>query len=380
MFASCAGTPSGDTGGAWSPGRRAGDEAISALLEAGRYEEVLALVDSLMGAGETDPRLLGQQARALGGLGRMEEAVSVFEEAILGDYEGCENHLNFAVLLMRMGRTGRAVTEFQVAKRFCGRRKELLIGRNLAVAYLKMGNRDRAFKYVKEGLEISPGDPYLLGLKGMLIARTAPVEAESLFVRLKRTRGLEPEFLHQFGLLLLNNNRPREAVDALEAAAEADPDGLEVRLHLAEALLRADRFTEAEARFRELYERDHEEQAGLGLGRALFKQERYAEALSVFMKLSRTAEVMDRIAMCHHGLGALDEALLWIKMTLAERPDWVSAMINAAVIHAARGELDDAEHHLTRALQLDPDNPAARANLDRLENARSPGASVPRRD
>ena len=172
-------------------------------------------------------------------MGRGDEAIAVFEEAILADYENCENHLHFATYLMRLGKTGRAQTEFMEAKRFCEGKYDALIYRNLAVAGIKLDKRDLARQYVEEGLRRDANDPYLNGLKGMLVARENPVFAESLFVKARSLGEASPEFLVQYGLLLINEGRPREAADVLEEASRLRPGEREIAVYLAEALDRA---------------------------------------------------------------------------------------------------------------------------------------------
>lgn len=374
-IASCGGAyhdgDDGNNGGdRWTEARSVVDNAIVSLLEAERYTEAIALIDSSAAADGEHPRLLGQKARALGGLGRGDEAVPLFERALLADYESCDNHLDFAVLLMKMGKIGRAITEFNEAKRFCVSANMAMIHRNLAVAELELGREEQALASVRSGLEYGPNDPYLLGLNAVLVMEAQPVEAESLFVRARHAGGLEPAFLYQYGLLLLNSGRAEEAAAVLDTAASLIPDDYEVQRNRAEALLRSGQPGEAETILSGLRElRDDPDVTG-SLARALFKQDRFGEALDLYRGLPESPEVADRIAMCLHGLGRLDEAARVQRGVLAVRPDWPAAHINMAVILAARGELDEALEHLTRALEIDPDNATARFNLERLREAR----------
>ncbi|UCF04344.1 MAG: tetratricopeptide repeat protein [bacterium] len=355
----------------WSDERAAIDIEILTLLEHNQYGRVVALADSAIGAGHGDPRILGQKAQALGSLGRYDESIAVFEKAIIGDYQNCENHLNFAVMLMRAGKTGRAITEFMVAKRFCPPNRLPLINRNLAVANIKLGESDQAMQYVRDGLRIDPLDPYLRGLEGMLVADSDPARAESLFVRLRQAGDVDPEFLYQFGLLLLRTERSGEAVEVLSAASKRRPGDSAIQINLAEALSRARRDDEAETVLRSLLDSEVGRDATRKLARLLFRQGRYAEALEYYRALPPTPESMDRIAMCLHGLGKLDEAIEWARRALEARPEWPAAMVNMAVILAASGELDEAESLLIRVLELEPDNMTARINLDRLRRARA---------
>ncbi len=356
--------------GEWIEIRSRADARANALIESGRFDEALRVADSLVAAGENDPRALGQRARALAGLERGDEAVAAFEEAVLADYENCEGHIHFATYLMRIGKTGRAQTEFVEARRFCEGKHEALIYRNLAVAGIKLDKRDLARQYVEEGLRRDADDPYLNGLKGMLVARENPVSAESLFVKSRSLGAASSEFLVQYGLLLVNEGRPREAADVLEEASRLRPGEREIAIYLAEALDRAGDYDGARVVLEGLPAAGDDAETRKLLARILFHKGDYEESLKLYMNLDSSPEVMDRIAMCLNGLGRTDEAIPWARKALSAKPDWPQGMINLAVILAARGDLDEAASLLERVLAIEPDNIPARANLDRLEEAR----------
>jgi tetratricopeptide (TPR) repeat protein len=369
LFASCMKTDMRRPG-EWIEARARADARVNALIDGGRFDEALRIADSLIAAGENDSRALGQKARALEGSGRADEAIAAFEVAILADYENCENHLRFATLLMRLGKTGRAQTEFVEARRFCEERYQPLICRNLAVAGIKLDKRDLARQYVEEGLSLDANDPYLNGLKGMLIARENPVSAESLFVKARSRGEASSDFLVQYGLLLINEGRPREAADVLKEASRLRPGEREISGYLAEALDRAGDYSGARVVLDGLLAAGGEPETRKLRARVLFHQGEYEEALKLYMKLDPGPEVMDRIAMCLQGLGRTDEAVPWARKADAAKPDWPQGMINLAVILASRGDLDEAASLLGRVLSIEPDNVSARANLDRLEEAR----------
>jgi len=368
VFAACATSHVGSRG-EWTDTRSLADKRVNAAIESARFDEALKVTDSLAASGAGDARTLAERARALAGLGREKEAIAAFEEALLQDYESCDHHLQFATYLMRVGKTGRAHTEFMEAKRFCGERHSRLIYRNLAVAAVKLGKLDLARQYVDEGLGESPGDPYLSGLKGMLIAREHPSEAESLFVKAEGPGEAPVEFLVQYGLLLINAGRSAEAVGIFEKASRAEPGNREIRTSLAEALDRTRKYGEAEAIFRDLLAAKDDPEIRQRLARVLFHEGNYAEALKLYMALDQSPEVIDRIAMCLQGLGKSGDAILWERKALAAKPDWPQAMINLAVILASKGQLDEASSLLERVLTLEPDNVAARSNLERLREA-----------
>jgi tetratricopeptide (TPR) repeat protein len=366
---SCSGGGEEIADNAWTDDRARVDDEIVSLLDGGRYERAFALSDSVISSGASDARVLGQKARALGGLERFDESIPLFEEAIIMDYENCDNHINFAVVLMNNMKVGRAITEFRIAKEFCPAMLLPVIHRNLAVANIKLGREKHALDEVGEGLIYDPDDPYLLGLRAMLIAETAPSLAESLFVKSVSEGGASPDFLYQYGLLLLNSGRPTEAAQVLSQAAELKPGNTELEIALFESLNRSGRSGEAEELLAKLLEENPNDELRTKLARFLFKQERFDEALAVYEQLPRTAYHMDRMAMCHHALGNLDAAYAWEEKALDAQPDWTVGMINMAVILAARGELEEAAAYLERVLELEPENTTASMNLEKLREA-----------
>ncbi len=372
LFCACAGSSSVkdimDSG--WDETRLDADSRILTLLQRGRYDEVISIADSLETAEGTDPRLQGQKAEALWRTGNVDEAVSLFEESLLADYAVCETHLNFAVCLLETGKTGRALTELNEAKMFCGLENTPVINRNLAVVRIKRGEEAAALAVVDEGLDYAPNDSYLLGLKGMLIAGANPVLAETLFVKSERAGGMTPDFLYQLGLLMLRSSQPSRAVKPLEGALAADPSDQEIKFNYAEALARSGKRAEAEAVLREMLGGVYGEKAAKRLARLVFRRGDYAEALTLFRTLPETPENLDRVAMCLHRLSRTDEAIVIQRTVVNERPDWPTGLVNLAVMLASTGELDESESLLLRAIELDPENVTARVNLESLRDAR----------
>ena len=375
IFGACAGSGGGSVRDAmeagWDESRRDTDTRILALLEDGGYDEVVRIADSLEAAGGTDPRLKGQKAEALWRTGRVDEAVVLFEESLLADYAVCETHLNFAVLLLETGKTGRALTELNEAKMFCGPENTPVINRNLAVVRIRRGEEKAALAVVDEGLDYAPGDSYLLGLKGMLVAEANPVLAETLFVKSERAGGMNPDFLYQLGLLMLRSSQPSRAVKPLEEALAADPSDREIRLNYVEALARSGRTEEAGTILREMIDEQYDEKAAKRLARLFFRDGEYGEALVLFRTLPETPENLDRVAMCLHRLSRTDEAIEIQRGVVDQRSDWPTGLINLAVMLASTGELDEAERLLVRTLELDPENVTAIVNLESLKKARS---------
>jgi len=352
---------------AWDAGRAEVDGRILVLLEGGRFERALELCDSLILSGEEDPRVVSQKARALVGLGFYDRAVPLFEKAIVDDYENCENHIDFATSLMKLGKVGRAITEFRVALRFCGPDNRKVALKNLAVAGIKMQKFRLAEEYIDKAMEMDPSDAEVLAVKGMLVSERNPVLAESLFVRSLRVDSEEPETNYQYGLLLLRSGRGREALEFLEKAVSIEPER-ERLLTLADAYLSNGMDEEALEVLGRIQGGDSIEVVRRK-ARALFNMKKYRKALALYTTLPLDMYTMDRIAMCHFNLGESDSALEWERKALSENQEWVTGLINLSVILASRGELEEAKDALEKVLKVDPGNRVALDNLEKLKEA-----------
>ncbi len=358
----------------WDKDRADRDRAILQMISDNDYSGVVRLTSKMIDEGISDARLLGQRALALGMTGREEEAISLFSEALLDDYSNCENHLNLAVILMRTGRTGRAMTEFREAGRFCGPENQAMIKRNLAVANIKLGREDEARQKVEEGLSIEPGDPYLLGMKGMLIAAESPALAERLFSAAMAGSGIDNTVIYQLGMLFLTTGRADEAVLPLKEYFRSDPDDAEAGMNYSESLIRTGRLKEAEEVLLDLWERHPRGQAGKKLADLYYRMDRFGEALPLYEAAGDDPKILDRVAMCLHRLGRTEEAIEIEEGVVAALPAWTTGAVNLSAMLAAVGRLDDAEQLLQKVLEMEPDNLTARYNIEKLRKALDPGS------
>ncbi|HEM47496.1 MAG TPA: tetratricopeptide repeat protein, partial [Alphaproteobacteria bacterium] len=281
VLSACGGAPRvGVVADGWDERRVSLDRRIEHRLAVERWAGALALADSALASREADARLHAQRALALVGLGRRDEAIAAWERSIVLDYESCSSHLDFAVLLLEMGRTGRAITELREALLFCGGEDRATARRNLAVAYLEMERPEQAADQVTRGLDERPDDPWLLGLRGLLVAEAEPVRAESLLAAATAGGAASPRFAYRYALLLLDRGRAGEAASLIEEIEFEGALERERLLNLAEAYRRLGRLDEAEGILRVLVMKKEEGAAArLRLGRVLFSGGRYEEAL-----------------------------------------------------------------------------------------------------
>jgi len=346
------------------------DREILDLLAAERYDRVVSLTDSLLMAGEDDPRLLGQRAFALGMTGRKDRALPMFEKAILQDYQNWWNHFAFARLLAKMGRTGRAITEFREAKRFCEGNQCAEVNRNMAVIYLEDGRISEAYELTEEGLKDDPRNRYLIGLKAVLEARAEPERADTLLNRVAAMDGIDRGVFMELGSILINSGRPEAAAISFRKAWEQNREDFDTGMKLSLALRESGNYQEAAEVLMNLPPSDT---VSVELARTRLKQGKFAEALENFRAAEESPAVLEGMAVAYWKMGELDRAERYGIRALEMNHGSIPAMINLAAIYGAAGKLEEAERMLNRVLETDRDNATALENLRRLKEARGEG-------
>lgn len=132
--------------------------------------------------------------------------------------------------------------------------------------------------------------------------------------------------------------------------------------------------------------------AHAGLGEALLRRERHAEALEQFREAQRRREALadfyppsarapayiaGNLAFCLAALGRYDEALAQMQRVVEANPGAALNRFNLALIHAQRLEFDAAERALGEAFARYPAYPRARGLAASLTLARAEWESLP---
>ena len=130
-------------------------------------------------------------------------------------------------------------------------------------------------------------------------------------------------------------------------------------IHEGDALLKAGRYAEGEARAREVLAHQPKNAGGhylLGLSALL--QERHGDALAYFDGALRTDRVNPQLhfmaALCQGSLGRTDEAIASYRRALQYQPEFIEARANLGYLLEHTGRLEEAAESYRRALALAP--------------------------
>jgi tetratricopeptide (TPR) repeat protein len=291
--------------------------------------------------------------------------------------------------------------------------RNLLVHRQLALAYYKLGHFDKA---AAEYNRANAGHP-----DGIFGPKAPPAKAPSpeQVVATCRTRlsadPLDPDLHQQVAEALFQMGCLEEAIEEYRAAVEGKPEDLELLCQLGIVYYADDQYLPAVNCFFRAAERDPlyaPAHLGLGLIHLLrgsvdaaiqkfgwgitlapesaeaynllgnaYRQkgalEKAAEAyLQAISTQSTYAQAHNNLGLTYLELGRPAEAIEEFRRALGIFPDYVPALCNLGRAHLALGNPDEAEKAWREALSINPHNPVAQKLLSEAPSDRAATARV----
>ena len=131
------------------------------------YPQAVAVLDSLVRARPADSDLFEYLADAHRGAGNVDAAIKAYEQSIRLNYGAFKPHMKLGTLLMENGKTGRALTEFEIAVKSSP--SDVLARYNYGVALHETGRHDEALKLrraILDRLDLQPEHGHALAQVG----------------------------------------------------------------------------------------------------------------------------------------------------------------------------------------------------------------------
>jgi len=177
--------------------------------------------------------------------------------------------------------------------------------------------------------------------------------------------------VEQLTQLLMDEGKSAEAVTLLEGITAHSPSPVLLDL-LGDAYTQAHELAKAEEAYRKAQELDPSELSHQrGLGQTLLAEEKYAEALAVYQKISDLmpddSDVYLRMAQIYRELHQLDKAEENLMKARQYAPGSLEVMYNEAMLYQAEGRFEDAIRVLSDAVTgiklQSPTQPSRRRSL-----------------
>lgn len=344
-----------------------------ALMETGEYERAVALLLPLSERNSRDAQIDGMLGEAYWRLGDYASATTHFENALRLDHGAWDTHMKLAQMLTEQKKTGRALTEFELAIDFGAR--EPIAHYNYGLALFEFGRTDQAIVEWETALSLDRRPEYAEAL-GMAYTNVDTGEALDYFRMAGELGADDANFHNNFGLLLLRRNDPRDAARHFDAAVARAPENEGYRFNLAVAYLREGRFAAAapllEKRIAVLPD---DRPTRIYLGRAYYELGRPKDCIALldgWMAAQKPeprpgrpglAEGYDVLAMSFRNAGDLESAADRAAHAVALEPENPVYLNNYGVILAESGRIEAAKAQWAKVLDLEPDNATARQNL-----------------
>ncbi|HEX6791705.1 MAG TPA: tetratricopeptide repeat protein [Candidatus Krumholzibacteria bacterium] len=352
------------------------------FMNARDYAAAAATLDSLVVLKPADSDLFEMLGDARRAQRQFDPAVKAYEQAIRLNYGAYSPHMKLGTLLMENGKTGRALTEFELAVKASDR--DVLARYNYGVALWETDRHDEALAQWSIASELDPLDVRVAEALAMGHAADADTTAVGYFEHARKLGAKSAPFLNNYGLLLDRLGRSDEAAEYFMTAIEKAPGRDEYVRNYAVNLLRRGHTSDAAGMFADLVARDGGKWSDtVYLARAKLALERYDDAIAALEplaldvesgKIPKTsaridrmpptlAEALDILGMCRRGLGDKKAAADYLRRAVALEPDDVSHLNNYGVVLAEFGMLPEARKQWRRVLEIEPQNATAKANL-----------------
>jgi tetratricopeptide (TPR) repeat protein len=353
-------------------------------MQSGNFEAAAITLDSLTRARPNDSDLFELLGDARRGARQVDAAIKAYEQSIRLNYGAYEPHLKLGTLLMENGKTGRALTEFELAVKSADR--DVLSRYNYGVALYETGRADEALAQWTVAAGIDPANVRVAEALAMAYSGVNDSTALHYFQRADSLGADSAVFHNNYALLLDRTGRAAEADARFQAAiAKATaPRRDEYRRNHALHFLRTGRNAEAAELFADLVTHGGGRWSDtVYLARANLARERYDEAIAALESFALDVEsgkipgsspridrmpptldeALDVLGMCRRGMGHKKEAVEYLRRAVALEPDDVPHLNNYGVVLAEGGMLPEARKQWQRVLEIDPHNATAKANL-----------------
>ncbi|HEY3679368.1 MAG TPA: tetratricopeptide repeat-containing glycosyltransferase family protein [Bradyrhizobium sp.] len=223
----------------------------------------------------------------------------------------------------------------------------------------------------QQALALDPDHAESLHLMGLLSLHATQYDHAVEWISRAIAQDPRPEYLFSLGTALRHLKRFDEALKVFDKAVQLKPDKAELWVGLGRALVDLDRGSEALLTFQHaLTLNPRNWDAAHESGTLLNRMGRRDEALAHFKRCAELrpnnpadrATTFNNIGNVLQALGRSEEALHWLDRALDERPDFVQAISNKAIVLGQLRRFDEALAVYARVSAIDPDHAVSNWN------------------
>jgi tetratricopeptide (TPR) repeat protein len=304
-----------------------------------RFPGLAILICSIAFAQAPSAEQIFREAVAAQQRGDDSTAIAKYQALIKLRPEVVEVHANLGAALAHAGRYDEAIEQYRAALAKLPDNSALRL--NLALAYYKKGDLTQAAEKFDSLHKAEPGDVRVATLLGDCYSRMG---------------------------------RDQDAIAALTPAEVAHPDDLNVAWALGSALIRVGRSAEGLPRVVMVAEKGHTAEANFLAAQTYLAMSEFERA-DVFAKEALKLDPRQKGLYSLSGrikqyLGDFPGAKADLEKAFVENPDDFDAHVTMAAILNLDRDVDGAERHAKRAVELRPASPLALYQMARVERSR----------
>jgi tetratricopeptide (TPR) repeat protein len=256
---------------------------------------------------------------------RLQEAVGQYQEALNINPNSAQAHNNLGLALVQLGRSQEAIGHYEQALQINSGLPEVHF--NLGVALQKTGQLPAAIDQYEQALRINPNYADARNnLNNALVQAGCGQEVIGNHANALRTKPDSADGYYNLGLTLMGQGRLQEAISQYQQALRLKPDFADAHNNLGVALARTGHVQEAIK---------HWEQA-------LRIKPDYADA-------------HNNLGIAQFRLGKVQEAIRHYEQALSIKPDYAEAHYNLGNALIQAGRIQEAIEHYQQALRIKPD-------------------------
>lgn len=256
--------------------------------------------------------------------GQPEKALEMYRRGLEIEPADLGGNQNYAYLLMRSQKYGEAVVPLRRLK--AANKSDLSIRSGLIECLAKSGKNSEAGKETQEFLEV-PGAPEgeKFNLAGVLFEAGDLDAAQVVLQHLVASSPESAEAHAKLGLLLSRKNRFKEAALHLRKAVQLAPDSPEYSIAFAEVMLLW-RHADAALKF----------------------------LMAVRDRFGTLPEFQYKLGLAYFALNQYPRAIIELDKLALQLPESDLVQLFLGLSHVAAGNLDQAETHFRKAIELNP--------------------------
>ena len=292
---------------------------------------------------------------------------SLWTRALACTSDNCIGHYNYGITVLKLGRVDEAITNFQQALRIKPNYWEA--HNNLGSALLQKGWVDEAIDQYQVALQINPDcEEACYSLGNALLQKGRVDEAVVQYEKALQINPDDADACYGLGNALLQKGQVDEAIAQYQKSLHLNPAAADSSYNLANALLKKGRVDEAIAQYEKTLDiKPDYVEAHSNLGSSLLQKGQVDEAIIHFQRALQispgNAKARNNLGSALLQKGRVDDAIAQFREALQLKPDYAGAGYNLGNALLQAGRPDEAIAQYQKALQINPAFTEVHGNL-----------------